>query len=66
MHKIEQSQICTKPSLHEGTKLQKGTKLHKDDFARRVNFARVTFLHDNEKIQKKKKHKKKFQEKLIK
>ena len=33
--------------------MHEGTKLHEDDFARRVNFARVTFLH--EKITQKKK-----------
>ena len=48
-NKIARSQICTKPKLHEGT------KLHEDDFAPRVNFARVTFLHVSKKIKKNKK-----------
>ena len=43
------AQNYTKPNLYEGT------KLHEDDFAPRVNFARVTFLHKSKKIQKKKK-----------
>ena len=33
-NKNAQSQICTKPNLHEGT------KLHEEDFAPMVNFAR--------------------------
>ena len=40
--------------LHEVTKLHKGTKLYEDSFASRVSFAKVTFLHDSEKIQIKK------------
>ena len=49
VYKTARSQICTKPILHEGT------KLHDDDFAPRVNFARVTFLHVSKKIKKNKK-----------
>ena len=41
----------TKPNLHKGKKLHEGTKLHEDDFAPRVNFARVTFLQESNKIQ---------------
>ena len=37
---------CTKTNLHVGT------KLHEDDFAPRVNFARVTFLHESKKNRK--------------
>ena len=47
------AQNCTKPNLHEGT------KLHEDDFAPRVNFARVKFLHESKKIQKSKNSEKK-------
>ena len=36
------------PNLHEGT------KLHEDDFAQRVNFSRVTFLHESKKKTEKK------------
>ena len=42
----------TKPNLHEGTKFHDGKKLHEDDFAPRVNFARITVLHESKKIQK--------------
>ena len=45
---------CTKTKLHEVTKLHEGTKLHEAKFALRVNFARVTLLHENKKMQKKK------------
>ena len=41
--------------------------MHKDNFAPRVNFARVTFLHESEKKQKKTKNYliKKIQNKLL-
>ena len=48
-NKIAWSQICTKPNLHEDTILHEGTKLYKNGFAPRVNFARVTFLHESKK-----------------
>ena len=48
VHKIARYQIFKKPNLHEGT------KLHEDDFSPRVNFARVKFLHESKKIEKKK------------
>ena len=49
---------CTKLNLHEakfarGHKVAQGKKLHEDDFAPRVNFARVTFLHESKTTQKK-------------
>ena len=47
--KIAREQNCTKPNLHEGTKMHEGTTLHEDDFAPRVNFARVTFFHESKK-----------------
>ena len=37
------AQNCTEPNLHEGT------KLHEQNFAPKVNFARVSFLHQNKK-----------------
>ena len=40
---------CTKPNLHNDTKLHEETKMHKNGFAPRVNFARVTFLHESKK-----------------
>ena len=33
-------------------KFGRGTNLHEDDFASRVNFTRVTFLHESKKIKK--------------
>ena len=48
-NKIARSQTCTKPSLHKGKKLHGKTKFHKDNFAPRVNFTRVTFLHESKK-----------------
>ena len=45
---------CTKIKLHEVIKLHEGTKLHEDDFAPRVNFSRVTFLHESKKWRKNK------------
>ena len=56
VHKISQSQICTKPNLHEGTKLRE------DDFAPRVNFARVTILHESKKLREKKTEKNKIKQ----
>ena len=50
------AQNCTKPNSQESTIKYKGTKLHEDDFAR-VNFARVTFLHESKKYRKKKQKK---------
>ena len=46
-NKIARRYFCTKTNLHEGTKLNEGTKLHEDNFAPRVNFARITFLHES-------------------
>ena len=52
---------CTKTKLHAVTKLHEGTQLHEgiklleEDFAPRVNFAQVTFLHASKKIKKKNK-----------
>ena len=42
-------QNCTKTKLHEGTNLHEGLILHEDTFAPRVNFARVTVLHESKK-----------------
>ena len=50
LHEVTKLHEGTK--LHESTKLHEGTKLHEDDFEPRVNFARVTFLHESKKIQK--------------
>ena len=48
--------------MQKVTKLHEGTKLHEDDFAPRVNFARVTFLH-MKKIKNRKSNKKLFNRK---
>ena len=45
---------CVKTNLHKGTKLHMRTKLQEDKFAPRVNFARVTILHEGIFAQEKK------------
>ena len=44
--KVARRQNCTRGLNYTKTKLHEGTTLHEDDFAPRVNFARVTFLHE--------------------
>ena len=51
------AQNCTKPNLHKA-KIARGHKIaqkkrQEDDFAPKVNFARVTFLHLSKEIKKK-------------
>ena len=51
---IWQKDIPTKFEL----KITRGSKLHEDNFAPKINFARVIFLHESKKVQKKKNRKK--------